>query len=178
MCEIRAKTAILVAASALLCAIPVSIEKSDSLGIRVTADTAQARIGHPATPGSVAGVARRNARRGGYYGYYRPGVAAGALATGAIAAGAGSYYGYGYGNPGTYRYGYPANYGYGYNYPGSYGYRYPANYGYGYNYPANYGYRYPATYGYGYGNSASNPCLHQQRVWTGYNYQWQWVRTC
>jgi hypothetical protein len=40
---------------------------------------AEARIGRPLTPGSVAGVARRSARRGAYYG--------------AAAAGAGAYYG-------------------------------------------------------------------------------------
>jgi len=134
MWKTRARTAIVFATATWLCAIPVSIERSDNLRIRVKADTAQARIGRPGTPVSVAGVARRNARRGAYYGYYRPGIAAGAVATGAIAAGAGSYYGNRYG--------------------------------------------YPATYGYGYGYPASNPCLRQQRVWTGYTYQWQWVRTC
>jgi len=41
-----------------------------------------------------------------------------------------------------------------------------------------YGYDYPASYGYGYGYPASNACLRQQQVWTGYNYQWQWVRVC
>ena len=68
-------------------------------------DTAEARVGRPLTPGSVAGVNRRVNRRayrrdyyggnydgGGYYGggYYGPGagLAAGAVAAGAVAAGA------------------------------------------------------------------------------------------
>jgi hypothetical protein len=42
---------------------------------------AEARVGHPASPGSVAGVARRQNRRG-YYG---------AAAVGAAAAGAAAY---------------------------------------------------------------------------------------
>jgi len=108
---------------------------------------AEARIGRPLTPFSVAGVARRTTRR--------------AVWTGAIAGGA---YGYGYGYP----YGY-ASYGSGYAYP-SYGYGYSSDYSYpsydsgygsgysygsyssGYGYP-NYGYRYAypyyrASYGY------------------------------
>ena len=70
---------------------------------------AEARIGRPLTPFSVAGVARRTTRR--------------AVWTGAIAGGA---YGYGYGG-----YGYPYNYGYtnyGSSYPYSdYGSSYPYN---------------------------------------------------
>jgi len=92
---------------------------------------AEARIGRPLTPFSVAGVARRTTRR-------------------AVAAG---YYGYGYGG-----YGYPYNYGYtnyGSSYPYSdYGSSYPYNYGYtnyGSNYPySNYGY---ANYGSSYGSA-------------------------
>ena len=82
---------------------------------------AEARIGRPLTPFSVAGVARRTTRR--------------AVAAGAIAGGA--YYGSGYG----YGYGYPAyggSYGYGSGYP-SYG----GSYGYGYGYPS-----YGGRYGY------------------------------
>jgi hypothetical protein len=36
----------------------------------------------------------------------------------------------------------------------------------------------PYRYGYGYGYPAGNRCLRQQQVWTGYAYQWQWVRVC
>jgi hypothetical protein len=56
-------------AAALLTAVPVSLElggSSDhdtSTGIGMKIDTAEARVGRPATPGSVAGVARRTTRR-------------------------------------------------------------------------------------------------------------------
>jgi hypothetical protein len=87
---------------------------------------AEARIGRPLTPFSVAGVARRTTRR-------------------AVAAG----YGYGYGG-----YGYPYNYGYT-NYSSSYPYSnygssYPNNYGY-----TNYGSSYPYS-DYGYANYGSS----------------------
>jgi hypothetical protein len=90
---------------------------------------AEARIGRPLTPFSVAGVARRTTRRAVW-----AGAAVGALG-----------YGYGYGYP-SYGYGYPS-----YSYPSySYGYSYPS-YSYGYSYPSySYGYRSPyyASYGY------------------------------
>ena len=60
-------------AAAVLCAAPISLHQSLSLSV----DKAQARIGRPLTPGSVAGVHRRHVRRtyrrgyygGGYYPY-------------------------------------------------------------------------------------------------------------
>jgi hypothetical protein len=77
---------------------------------------AEARIGRPGTPLSVAGVARR---------HYRRAAVAGAVAGGALAAG----YGYGYGTSYPY-YGYTSSsypyygydYGYGYPYYGTSGY--------------------------------------------------------
>ena len=80
---------------------------------------AEARIGRPGTPLSVAGVARR---------HYRRAAVAGAVVGGALATG----YGYGYGT------GYPYS-GYAYWYPnyGTYGYQ---SYGYPYSY-ASYGWR-------------------------------------
>ena len=48
---------------ALICAAPLSIEWSPQSGIALSIDSAQARIGRPLTPGSVAGVARRTTRR-------------------------------------------------------------------------------------------------------------------
>ena len=55
-------------AAAVLCAAPISLHQSLSLSV----DKAQARVGRPLTPGSVAGVHRRHARRtyrrGSYYG--------------------------------------------------------------------------------------------------------------
>jgi hypothetical protein len=51
------------ATGAVLCAMPVSVERSATSGIVLSVDQAQARIGHPGTPGSVAGVHRRAVRR-------------------------------------------------------------------------------------------------------------------
>jgi hypothetical protein len=49
--------------AAILCAAPVSLHWSQDNTLSVTQDNAYARVGRPATPGSVAGVARRTARR-------------------------------------------------------------------------------------------------------------------
>ncbi len=51
------------AAAAVLCALPISVGPSKISGIVLSIDQAQAEIGRPATPGSVAGVHRRAARR-------------------------------------------------------------------------------------------------------------------
>jgi hypothetical protein len=64
-------------AAALLTAVPVSLELGGSgvadhdasTGIGIKIDTAEARVGRPATPGSVAGVARRTTRRAYRRGY-------------------------------------------------------------------------------------------------------------
>jgi hypothetical protein len=107
--------------AALLTAAPFSLQWSQKT-VTLSLDSADARIGRPLTPMSVAGVHRRAYRRAAY------GAAAG--------YGVGSYYGgyrsYGYGS-----YGYPA-YGY-----GSYATGYP-----GYGYRSLYASAYP---GYGYG---------------------------
>ena len=118
---------------------------------------AEAVIGRPLTPLSVAGVARRTTRRA---------VAAGAIGYGAYAVG---------------RYGYPYNYAYtndSSSYPYSdYGSSYPNNYGYtnyGSNYPysnygyANYGSNYPYNYGYRGAIAASRPWYGYGRA--GYDY--------
>ena len=47
----------------MLCAAPVSLHVSQEAVVSVALDTADARVGRPATPGSVAGVARRTTRR-------------------------------------------------------------------------------------------------------------------
>jgi hypothetical protein len=57
------KIALICATAAMLSVMPYSIEASKTIGITVTTDQAQARIGRPLTPGSVAGVARRTTRR-------------------------------------------------------------------------------------------------------------------
>jgi hypothetical protein len=81
--------------AALLTAAPFSLQWAQKT-VTLSLDSADARVGRPLTPGSVAGVNRRVHRRAAY---------------GAAAAyGAGSYYnygGYGYSSYG-YRPGYPA----------------------------------------------------------------------
>src|SRR5262245_61654383 len=78
--------------AAVLCAAPMSLNLSQDKGVSLSVDKAQARIGRPLTPGSIAGVNRRVERRayrrgdygqgyygGGYYGhggYYGPSQAA------------------------------------------------------------------------------------------------------
>lgn len=52
----------------LLCTAPVSFEWTRAKGPNVGIDTAQARVGRPGTPMSVAGVHRRAHRRAYYYG--------------------------------------------------------------------------------------------------------------
>ena len=59
-------------AAAVLCAAPISLHQSLDKGLSLSVDKAQARIGRPLTPGSIAGVNRRQNRRGysgGYYGH-------------------------------------------------------------------------------------------------------------
>jgi len=95
------KLALTGSVAALLLAMPVSIDLGRSgptdpafkvAGIGLTLDTAQARVGRPATPGSVAGVSRRTTRRtvarvtpAVRPGYVRP-VAAGAVVAGTAVA--------------------------------------------------------------------------------------------
>jgi len=102
--------------------VPGVLVLDDDLGF-VT--KAQAVIGRPLTPLSVAGVARRTSRRAYRQAYYYGGAAVAAgTATGAYYYG-GSYpyqYGYGYSSPNQYAYGYSSPYQYG-GY-GRYGYRY------------------------------------------------------
>jgi len=143
---------LLIATAALCTALPFTFD-----GVTPTVSKAQAIIGRPLTPMSVAGVHRRAMRRtygvGANLGYH---PVARAAAYGAAATGAG-YYGARYGGWGGYGYGtgysYPSygyGYGTGYSYPG-YGYGYGTGYSYpGYGYGYGTGYSYPG-YGYGYG---------------------------
>jgi hypothetical protein len=82
------KTFSSVFAAMVLCAAPLSLQWSPAEVPSVVVDSAMARIGHPLTPGSVAGVNRRVNRRA-YYGY-------GAAAVGAAAVGAAAYGAYQY----------------------------------------------------------------------------------
>jgi hypothetical protein len=71
--------------SAFACAALFSFGWAEQGGISLSVESAQARVGRPATPVSAEGVARRQARRGGY-GYRAGAVAAGAAAIGTAAA--------------------------------------------------------------------------------------------
>ena len=106
------------AASAFAIAASFSLGWSEQGGISLSAPSAQARVGRPLTPVSVAGVARRQARRGAY-GAGIAGAAVGAAAIGTAAAIAGAPYGAypGYQSYGAYQQGTP--YGTG---TGTYGY--------------------------------------------------------
>jgi hypothetical protein len=77
-----------VIATTMLCSAPISIDWSPVTTAfkspTASVDTAQARVGRPLTPMSVAGVNRRVHRRA-YYG---------AAAAGAAAVGAAGYYNY------------------------------------------------------------------------------------
>ena len=59
--------------AAVLCAAPISLHQSQDKGLSLSVDKAQARIGRPLTPGSVAGVHRRHHRRNYYGGGYHYG---------------------------------------------------------------------------------------------------------
>ena len=50
-------------AAAVLSASPISLNWSVEKGLSVSRDKANAEVGRPGTPGSVAGVARRTERR-------------------------------------------------------------------------------------------------------------------
>src|ERR1700754_105986 len=72
-----------IAAPVFATALMLSFGWTERGGVSLSVESAQARVGRPLTPGSVAGVARRTSRRA-YYG---------AAAAGAAAAGAAYYYG-------------------------------------------------------------------------------------
>jgi len=96
---------IAIAASAFACTALLSFGWSEQGGVPLSVESAQARVGRPLTPMSVAGVARRQTRRA----VYGAGVVgAGAVAAGAYYAGSGPYAYYQNGNAN--------NYGNGYNY--------------------------------------------------------------
>src|SRR6185369_787002 len=87
-----------IAVSVFACATMLSFDWTEQKGVSLSVESAQARVGRPLTPVSVAGVARRQGRR----------AAIGAAAVGAGVVGAGvaaaGYYGatapyYGGGGP-------------------------------------------------------------------------------
>ncbi len=88
-----------VAASAFVCATMLSVSWSEQGNVSLSTESAQARIGRPLSPMSVAGVARRQYRRAGYgYGAVGAGLAAGAVGTAAAVAATTPNWGWG-GNP-------------------------------------------------------------------------------
>ena len=133
-----------IATSAFACATLLSFGWSEQSGVSLSVESAQARIGRPWTPLSVAGVARRHYRR----------AAVGAAVVGAGLA-AGAYYG-GYGTGGYYGTygGYPGGYYGAYSgYPSGYYGTYAAG-----GYPGGYygAYAaggYPGSYYGGYANN-------------------------
>ncbi|WP_247317845.1 hypothetical protein [Bradyrhizobium sp. 21] len=76
MRHISLKRALLVAA-VLACGVSGSVGWSENDGLSLSVDSAQARVGRPLTPVSVAGVARRTTRRA---------VVGGAVVGGAVVA--------------------------------------------------------------------------------------------
>src|SRR5215831_13938051 len=102
-----------IATSAFACATLLSFSWSEQRGVSLSLESAQARVGRPLTPVSVAGVARRQNRRAAYNAagfagpeaanYFglasaagTPVVAAGAVGTGPYGGiGPNNYYGYG-----------------------------------------------------------------------------------
>jgi hypothetical protein len=77
------------AVSTFACTALLSVGASEQHGVSLSVDSAQARVGRPLTPGSVAGVARRQNRRAAYgYGYGAGAAGAAALATAGVVAAA------------------------------------------------------------------------------------------
>ena len=110
-----------IAISAFACAAIFSFDWAKQDGILMSVESAQARVGRPLTPLSVAGVARRQTRRGVYGAGIAGAAVAGAAVVGTAAAvAAAPYYGSGYYPGGPYQgsryysggpyaaYGYPA----------------------------------------------------------------------
>jgi hypothetical protein len=105
---------IAIATASFACTALLSFGWSEQRGVSLSIESVQARVGRPLTPVSVAGVARRQYRRGAYgygAGVAGAGLAAGAIGTAAVAA--------------TSPWGYRATYGYG---PGAAGAITPAGY--------------------------------------------------
>jgi len=82
-----------IAASTFACAALLAPDWSNQSGVSLSVRNAEARIGNPLTPLSVAGVARRQVRRSAY------GVGLGLAGTGAYYDGANAPYYYGSSTP-------------------------------------------------------------------------------
>jgi hypothetical protein len=87
-----------IAVSTFACAAIFSFDWSEQGGISMSVESAQARVGRPLTPVSVAGVARRHTRRS----VYGAGIAGAAVVGTAAAVAAAPSYGSGYYTGGPY----------------------------------------------------------------------------
>jgi hypothetical protein len=86
---------IAIASTTIACGMLFSFDSSGQRGVSLAIQSADARVGRPATPASVAGVARRQGRRAAYgAGVVGAGLAAGAVGAATVAA-ATSPWGYG-----------------------------------------------------------------------------------
>jgi hypothetical protein len=82
--------------AALLSAAPISLHWSSTAAPSLSIDRAHARIGHPLSPGSVAGVNRRVNRRTARHAYYGGAAAAGVAGASYGVAGVSEGYDTGY----------------------------------------------------------------------------------
>jgi hypothetical protein len=94
-----------IATSTFACAALLSFGWSEQRGLSLSIEGAQARVGRPLTPVSVAGVGRRQNRRAAYD--HGAGVVAGAVGTAAVAANRWGYDGGFYARLASYYGGYP-----------------------------------------------------------------------
>jgi hypothetical protein len=83
-----------IAASTLACTTLLSFSWSEQRGVSLSVESAQARVGRPLTPVSVAGVARRQTRRA-VYGAGVVGAGAAAVGTAAAVAATSPTWGWG-----------------------------------------------------------------------------------
>jgi hypothetical protein len=91
---------IAIATTTFACTALISFSWSEQRGVSLSIESAQARLGRPLTPVSVAGVARRQNRRAAYgYGAGAVGAGLAAAAIGTAAVAATSPYGYYGGGP-------------------------------------------------------------------------------
>jgi hypothetical protein len=90
-------TTIAIGASTFACAALLSFNWSEQRGVSLSVESAQARVGRPLTPVSVAGVARRQTRRA-VYGAGVVGAGAAAVGTAGAVAATSPNWGWG-GNP-------------------------------------------------------------------------------
>ena len=90
-------TTVAIAASTFACAALLSFDCSEQRGLSLSVEKAEARVGRPLTPVSVAGVARRQNRRAAY-GAGVVGAGAAAVGTAAAVAATSPNWGWG-GNP-------------------------------------------------------------------------------